>query len=160
MEKNKIFVGNLHPSVSEGDLLKYFQKYGKMQRIDYKWHMTGPKRGLPRGFAFIVYENENDAISACSRADKVIFKGNPLLVKLSEPMTQDAVSSSNNRSNSYSSSTKVITTSQEYRIGAARTNLKRSREPNSSATSDKAITSSSIDYKIRRLQESLRKLDK
>jgi RNA recognition motif-containing protein len=49
----RIFVGNMHHSVSEGDLIKLFSGVGKVNSVTYMWHKVGPNRGQPKGFAFV-----------------------------------------------------------------------------------------------------------
>jgi RNA recognition motif-containing protein len=35
---NTLFVGSLHVSVSEGDLIKLFTQHGKVDNLSYMWH--------------------------------------------------------------------------------------------------------------------------
>lgn len=37
MESARLFVGNLHHSVSEGDLIKIFQAHGEVKSVAYLW---------------------------------------------------------------------------------------------------------------------------
>lgn len=39
-------------------LIKMFSPYGKIVSEDFLWHTRGPKRGEPRGFAFIQYSTK------------------------------------------------------------------------------------------------------
>lgn len=39
-------------------LIKLFSPYGKIVSEDFLWHTRGPKRGEPRGFAFIQYSTK------------------------------------------------------------------------------------------------------
>lgn len=39
-------------------LIKMFSPYGKIVSEDFLWHTRGPKRGVPRGFAFIEYSTK------------------------------------------------------------------------------------------------------
>ena len=39
-------------------LLKMFSPFGKIVSEDFLWHTRGPKRGEPRGFAFIQYSTK------------------------------------------------------------------------------------------------------
>lgn len=43
---------------SRAALIKMFSPYGKIVSEDFLWHTRGPKRGEPRGFAFIQYSNK------------------------------------------------------------------------------------------------------
>ncbi|KAI0300113.1 hypothetical protein B0F90DRAFT_1725070 [Multifurca ochricompacta] len=56
--KNRLYVGNLHPTVDEYTLIQIFSKFGKLARLDYLFHKTGAMRGKPRGYAFVEYTNE------------------------------------------------------------------------------------------------------
>ena len=54
---NKLFVGNLDHRVTEYAIVKLFKPYGKIAREEFIWHTQGEKRGMPRGFCFVEYEN-------------------------------------------------------------------------------------------------------
>ncbi|KAI0261240.1 hypothetical protein BC834DRAFT_896881 [Gloeopeniophorella convolvens] len=56
--KNRLYVGNLHPTIDEYTLIQVFSRYGKLARLDYLFHKTGALRGKPRGYAFVEYTNE------------------------------------------------------------------------------------------------------
>lgn len=36
-------------------LIKIFSPFGKIVGEDFLWHTRGPKRGEPRGYAFLVF---------------------------------------------------------------------------------------------------------
>ena len=74
--KDRLYVGNLHPTVDEFvflearhsqrtadthhpryTLLQVFQKYGKISKMDFLFHKTGPMKGKPRGYAFVEYSD-------------------------------------------------------------------------------------------------------
>lgn len=74
--KDRIYVGNLHPSVDEYvsllrlnqttwlhsiryTLVQVFSKFGKITSVDYLFHKSGPLKGKPRGYAFLKYADEN-----------------------------------------------------------------------------------------------------
>lgn len=44
--------------LSRAALIKMFSPYGKIISEDFLWHTRGPKRGEPRGFAFIQYSTK------------------------------------------------------------------------------------------------------
>ena len=52
----RLYVGNLHPAVDEYLLASTFAKYGKIAKLDFLFHKTGPMKGKPRGYAFVEYE--------------------------------------------------------------------------------------------------------
>jgi hypothetical protein len=39
-------------------LIQVFSKAGKIAKLDYLFHKTGPLRGKPRGYAFVEYTNK------------------------------------------------------------------------------------------------------
>lgn len=74
--KDRLYVGNLHPTVDECvsdvfrvlqfdmysvllsnryTLLQLFSKHGKVSKLDFLFHKTGPAKGKPRGYAFVEY---------------------------------------------------------------------------------------------------------
>jgi RNA recognition motif-containing protein len=60
----RLYIGNLHPSISEYSLIKLFEKFGDIQTLDFLWHSTGPKKGEPRGYCFLEYQREEVGCSA------------------------------------------------------------------------------------------------
>ena len=38
----------MDPGMTEGHVLKLMRGFGKLTRVDYLWHVSGPKRGQPR----------------------------------------------------------------------------------------------------------------
>ena len=56
---DRLYVGNLSPTVDEFTLIQIFQKYGKITKLDFMFHKTGVLKGKPRGFAFVEYSNKD-----------------------------------------------------------------------------------------------------
>lgn len=56
---DRLYVGNLAPTVDEYTLIQVFQKYGKITKLDYMFHKTGVLKGKPRGYAFIEFSNKD-----------------------------------------------------------------------------------------------------
>ncbi|KAL5727270.1 hypothetical protein ACHQM5_000486 [Ranunculus cassubicifolius] len=54
----RLYVGNLDQRITEAIFIKMFSPYGKIVSEDFLWHTRGPKRGEPRGFAFIQFETK------------------------------------------------------------------------------------------------------
>lgn len=52
----RLYIGNLSSAVDEYLLVNTFNKYGKISKVDYLFHKTGPMKGKPRGYAFIEYQ--------------------------------------------------------------------------------------------------------
>ena len=80
--KDRLYVGNLHPSVDEYvlrssasdscraessimtstvryTLLQAFSKFGKISKLDFLFHKSGPLKGKPRGYAFVEYSSRD-----------------------------------------------------------------------------------------------------
>lgn len=78
--RDRLYVGNLHPSVDESvpfatrtskanwkrpqfliryTLLQVFSKFGKVTKLDFLFHKTGLLKGKPRGYAFVEYGNKD-----------------------------------------------------------------------------------------------------
>lgn len=55
---DRLYVGNLSPTVDEFTLIQIFSKYGKITKLDFMFHKTGVLKGKPRGFAFIQFLNK------------------------------------------------------------------------------------------------------
>ncbi|KAG8092383.1 hypothetical protein GUJ93_ZPchr0012g19956 [Zizania palustris] len=53
--ESRLYVGNLDFTISESDIIKMFSPFGKIVSEDFLWHTRGPKRGEPRGYAFVQY---------------------------------------------------------------------------------------------------------
>src|ERR1700733_5415524 len=62
--KDRLYVGNLHPTVDEYTLLTLFSKFGSITSLDFLFHKTGPSRGKPRGYAFVEFAEQ--AVSSLS----------------------------------------------------------------------------------------------
>lgn len=45
-------------------LLKLVQKHGTIEKFDLIFHRNGPQAGQPRGYAFVTYTKQEDAIFA------------------------------------------------------------------------------------------------
>lgn len=56
--ESRLYIGNLDLRITEAALIKMFSPYGKIVSEDFLWHTRGPKRGEPRGFAFIQYSTK------------------------------------------------------------------------------------------------------
>ena len=40
-------------------LLQAFSKFGKISKLDFLFHKSGPLKGKPRGYAFVQYSNKD-----------------------------------------------------------------------------------------------------
>ncbi|OCH93219.1 hypothetical protein OBBRIDRAFT_802098 [Obba rivulosa] len=57
--KDRLYIGNLHSTVDEYTLLQAFSKFGRISKLDYLFHKTGPLKGKPRGYAFLEYAEKD-----------------------------------------------------------------------------------------------------
>nr|AFK40282.1 unknown [Medicago truncatula] len=80
--ENRLYVGNLDLRITEATLLKMFSPYGKIMSEDFLWHTRGPKRGEPRGFAFIQYSTKEEAILAKEKMHGRLACSRPLVIRL------------------------------------------------------------------------------
>ncbi|KXS13582.1 RNA-binding domain-containing protein [Gonapodya prolifera JEL478] len=87
----RLYIGNIDSSVAEYHIIKLFQPFGKITRIDYMWHKYGPHRGQPKGFCFLEYETHENAMNAIKSMDGKQVKGKHLVVSFSfDPVTNDS----------------------------------------------------------------------
>lgn len=56
--ETRLYVGNLDLRISEAALIKMFSPYGKIVAEDFLWHTRGPRRGEPRGYAFVQFSTK------------------------------------------------------------------------------------------------------
>ncbi|KAI9450588.1 RNA-binding domain-containing protein, partial [Russula earlei] len=88
--KNRLYVGNLHPTVNEHTLIQVFSKFGKLTRLDYLFHKTGALRGKPRSYAFVEYANDADAAAALAAANGKLLRGRNITVTYAHHAPLDA----------------------------------------------------------------------
>jgi RNA recognition motif-containing protein len=55
LSNKRLFVGNLAETADEYTLIRFLSKHGKISKFDYLFHKAGPKKGRPRGYAFVEY---------------------------------------------------------------------------------------------------------
>jgi len=63
----RLWIGNLDPRLREFHLLKMVQRYGTIDNFDFLFHRTGPNIGLPRGYAFVTFQDK-EAAEKCLRS--------------------------------------------------------------------------------------------
>ncbi|KAG8900882.1 hypothetical protein FRB99_005691 [Tulasnella sp. 403] len=99
IRKDRLYVGNLHPSVDEYTLLQLFGKYGKISKLDFLFHKTGPMKGKPRGYAFLEYSAREDASKALVGLHDKLVRGRNLVVTFAQQSatSSDGFSSSDSR---------------------------------------------------------------
>ncbi|XP_030475208.1 uncharacterized protein LOC115692489 isoform X1 [Syzygium oleosum] len=80
--ESRLYIGNLDLRITEATLIKMFSPFGKILSEDFLWHTRGPKRGEPRGFAFIQYSSKEEAELAKEKMHGKLACGRPLVVRL------------------------------------------------------------------------------
>ncbi|KAI9206350.1 uncharacterized protein BJ171DRAFT_28805 [Polychytrium aggregatum] len=81
--ESRLYIGNLDPSITEFKLIKMFERFGPIARIDYLWYKVGPKKGQPRGYCFLEFIQKEDAAKALSVMKGKIVSGRTLVVSYS-----------------------------------------------------------------------------
>ncbi|KAJ7634788.1 hypothetical protein FB45DRAFT_909864 [Roridomyces roridus] len=87
--QDRLYIGNLHPSVDEYSLLQVFSKFGKVTKLDFLFHKTGLLKGKPRGYAFVEYGNKDDALKALNSAHDKLLRGRKLVVTFAQQAPVD-----------------------------------------------------------------------
>ncbi|WRT70199.1 uncharacterized protein IL334_007193 [Kwoniella shivajii] len=77
---DRLYVGNLSPTVDEYSIIQIFSKYGKITKLDFMFHKSGVLKGKPRGFAFIQFTNKDDALKAMVKLHDRLLRGRKLVV--------------------------------------------------------------------------------
>ncbi|KAG2280770.1 hypothetical protein Bca52824_051991 [Brassica carinata] len=89
--ESRLYVGNLDLRINEAALIKMFSPYGKIISEDFLWHTRGPKKGEPRGYAFIQYSSKGEAELAKEKMHGRLACGRPLVVRLaSDKLLEDS----------------------------------------------------------------------
>ncbi|BGO94982.1 hypothetical protein NBRC10512_006832 [Rhodotorula toruloides] len=80
--EKRLYIGNLATSVDEYSLMQVCAKYGKIAKLDYLFHKTGPNKGKPRGYAFVEYSMREEAQRAMQALHDKLFRGRKMVVSL------------------------------------------------------------------------------
>uniref|UniRef100_A0A7C9DAW6 RRM domain-containing protein n=1 Tax=Opuntia streptacantha TaxID=393608 RepID=A0A7C9DAW6_OPUST len=144
--ERRLYVGNIDHRISEATLIKMFSPFGKIESEDFLLHTRGPKRGEPRGFAFVQYSTKWEARLAKEKMHGRLACGRPLVVRLaSEKSAVEAAENLSktsvvtNRSTSSSSSSGPM--SRSAKIAAIKNKLKALEEDGSRAKKLKQLDS-------------------
>ena len=81
LEKNKLFVSSLDPSVTRQDLQEIFGKFGKLTAVRVPTYRNGHAKGI----AFVDFEDEVSAATALVKSDNMTIKNKAIKVALSNP---------------------------------------------------------------------------
>ncbi|KAF9543152.1 hypothetical protein EC957_001214 [Mortierella hygrophila] len=82
IDDRRLYIGNLDPTIDEYTLLKLFSPFGKVTKLDFMFHYSGPKKGTPRGYCFLDYEASSQAAVAIKQMNRRSLKNRPLIVSL------------------------------------------------------------------------------
>ncbi|KAK2983563.1 hypothetical protein RJ640_023097 [Escallonia rubra] len=80
--ESRLYIGNLDLRITEATLIKMFSPFGEIVSEDFLWHSRGPKRGEPRGYAFIQFRSKEEAKLAKEKMHGKLVSGRPLVVRL------------------------------------------------------------------------------
>ncbi|KAF7296467.1 Single-stranded nucleic acid binding protein [Mycena chlorophos] len=83
-QSDRLYIGNLHPTVDEYTLLQLFNKHGRVTKLDFLFHKTGVLKGKPRGYAFIEYGDKDDALRAQTALHDRLLRGRKLVVTFAQ----------------------------------------------------------------------------
>lgn len=111
---NRLYIGNLDHRITEYQVIKMFSPFGKICFEEFIWHKHGPRKGEPRGFAFIEFSKREEAEKAKESMNGRLALGRPLVVRFVDE-------SSGNPHISYMSS---CTVSKSSKIAAIQNKLK------------------------------------
>ena len=79
-KKNKLFIGNLPYEITEEELTELFSQYGAVKEV------FAPRQ---KGYAFVTFENEEDAAKALEAMKDYELKGRKLNVDLARAKSSD-----------------------------------------------------------------------
>jgi cold-inducible RNA-binding protein len=82
MSDTRLFVGNLPYKTMESDLTEHFSQAGAVNSVDL---MLDKFTGKSRGFAFVEFANEADALKAVEMFHNKDFQGRALTVNVARP---------------------------------------------------------------------------
>jgi RNA recognition motif-containing protein len=73
----KLYVGNISSDVTEEDVRKAFEVYGKVASVSVDYHQS---TGESLGFAFVEMPSDQEALAAMSALSQSSLKGRPIQV--------------------------------------------------------------------------------
>lgn len=143
-ESSRLYIGNLHESASEGDIIKLFNPYGAIIDVTYMWHKSGPLCGKPKGFAFVQFSTVTEAKSAMKYLSNKMLKGRKIIINFADYNSSEL---SHNRSS--------VSTTLNQMLNDTITK-KRMLDPDASESfSNKKVSIRDINEKIKRVQHAL-----
>ncbi|CAL0303370.1 unnamed protein product [Lupinus luteus] len=140
--ESRLYIGNLDLKITEATLLKMFSPFGKIVSEDFLWHTRGPKRGAPRGFAFIQYDTREEAELAKEKMHGRLACGRPLVVRLASEKymletAENSMKASGEGHKMHLTSGAMGQTSRSAKIAAIKNKLKSLEEDSSRSKKQK-----------------------
>ena len=86
MQNNKLFVGGISWNTTEDGLKEYFSQIGEVEEVKI---ITDRMTGKSKGFGFVTYKNEEDAMKAIETLDGKELDGRSLKVAKARPQERD-----------------------------------------------------------------------
>ncbi|KAI9260192.1 hypothetical protein BY458DRAFT_516847 [Sporodiniella umbellata] len=86
-EIKRLYIGNLTNVIEEYHIVKLFKPFGKITFIDTLLYLSGPNKGLPRGYCFLEYETREQAIKAMNTLNGKKIQGRPMMVSFAHMTT-------------------------------------------------------------------------
>ncbi|CAK7338857.1 unnamed protein product [Dovyalis caffra] len=142
--ESRLYVGNLDLRITEAALIKMFSPYGKILFEDFLWHTRGPKRGEPRGFAFIQFSTKEEAKLAKEKMHGRLACGRPLVVRLAsekylEESAQDSSRAPGEAKKTGLTGSTLGQTSRSAKIAAIKNKLRALEEEGPSVKKQKQV---------------------
>lgn len=79
--RSTIWIGNLHPRVTEFQLLKLVEPFGRVVRFDFMYSNNERGERLPRGYAFVTFEDYITASEVINKLNGVKLMNRELRVQ-------------------------------------------------------------------------------
>lgn len=77
-----LYIGNLHFEVSENDLTQLFEEFGTLSSLKL---ITDRESGRSRGFGFVEYDNNADALKAIQALSGKSLRGRNITIREALP---------------------------------------------------------------------------
>jgi len=77
----KVWIGNIDHKLTEYQLLKILEKFGKITSFDFLYHINDRGQRIPRGYAFATFQSVNCAAEAIKSLHKKKILTKELLVR-------------------------------------------------------------------------------
>ncbi|KAH8511484.1 hypothetical protein H0E87_008885 [Populus deltoides] len=156
--ESRVYIGNLDLRITEAVLIKMFTPYGKILSEEFLWHTRGPKRGEPRGFAFIQFSTKEEAKLAKEKMHGRLACGRPLVVRLAsekyvDEAAQDSSTALGEAKKAGLTGSTLGQTSRSAKIAAIKNKLRALEEGGPSVKKQKQADSDSCKDSLDHSQE-------